>query len=136
MVAGIGEDGDAVAMPGDVVRLIVKGGGYGAWIAAQKMLKRRPQVGDVVELAHDHAVLYSASGTPQTTFRTQSELADFRATGRPGTIGIYGPITLRASSAQEQARWLDAAIAAHYAAVKAPEPIPANSNWSNDDAPF
>lgn len=138
MVAGIGEN-DAMPVVGDVVRLIVRGGGYGAWIEAQKVLGRRPQVGDVVTLAHDHAIVYSMAGTPQgNPMRTQAELDAFRTSGRPGTVGIYGPVSVRPCTPAEEGQYLDAAIEAHYAAQRRKaDPIPATgSTWGGDDAPF
>lgn len=64
MVAGSG-DAQSVPQPGDLVRMIMKGGGYGDWIEAKNDFvgKHRPiEVGDFVQVTTTHAIRYESMG--------------------------------------------------------------------------
>ena len=61
--AGLG-DTTAVPNPGDVVRLILRGGGFAAWLDAKKSLGRGLQVGDVVTETTEFAQVYDAWSAP------------------------------------------------------------------------
>lgn len=144
MTAGIGDGGDAVPAPGDVVRMICRAGSYAALIEAKRALGRGAVVGDVVTLTHTHADVYNvAGGKPIATYSSQDQVDLHRSNSRPGTLGFRGPITLRASTDDEARTWLDAAIAAHHAAAArkagAAERPAAPSAYGadyGDDAPF
>lgn len=90
MSAGLG-DTEGVPEPGDIVRAILKGGGYGAWIEADNLLKPR-QVGDLVELTSTHAQLYDADGRPAGGQITDQATLEKVPRGR--TVGIYGDTSI------------------------------------------
>jgi hypothetical protein len=119
MNAGLGDD-ESVPEPGDVVRVILKGGGFGAWIDADKALKPR-QVGDIVVITSDHGQVYSASGTPEgQPLTSQDEVVAAKMKGK--TVGIYGSLTIRRPTAAE-AQWVTAAEAAYTEAEQAARPV-------------
>lgn len=90
MSAGLGDTED-VPTSGDIVRAILKGGGYGSWIEADNALKPR-QVGDLVTLTSTHAQVYDADGHPSGGQITDQPTIDKVPRGR--TVGIYGDITI------------------------------------------
>jgi hypothetical protein len=109
MNAGLGDD-EAPPAPGEVVRTILKGGGYGAWIDADKALKPR-QVGDIVILTSDQAQAYDANGAPLgSTITSQDEIVALKMKGK--TVGIYGSTSIRRPTAAE-AEWVTKAEEAY-----------------------
>ena len=109
--AGIGETTGTPA-PGDLVRLILRGGAYGDWIEATRQLGRGINVGDVVEQTTTHGQAYSATGAPSGPKLTTQAQID--AVPRSQALGIYGPITIRAAAPGE-ASWVTAAESAYHA---------------------
>lgn len=108
MAAGLGEE-VAVPAPGDIVRTILKGGGFGQWIEAAGLLKPR-HVGDVVTITSEWGQAYSATGEPQgDKLTTQAQLD---AVPRERSLGVYGNLTIRRASPAEQA-WVAQAEAAY-----------------------
>lgn len=128
MNAGLGEE-EAPPEAGDVVRTILKGGGYGAWIDADKALLPR-YVGDIVVLTSDHAQLYSAQGTPEGQPITDQD-AVMQAKMRGKTVGIYGSLTIRRATPSE-AQWVQAAEAAYHEAQQAKATV-LSSDVDDDD---
>lgn len=112
MGAGLG-DHESVPAPGDIVRVILKGGGYGAWIEADNALKPR-QVGDVVTLTSAYGQAYDASGRPLGGRIEDQDSID--RVPRTQALGIYGPLTIRRATPAEQS-WVQAAEAAYHAAT-------------------
>ncbi len=84
-IASIG-DKAATPNPGDVVRLILRGGGFGDWIEARKS-HGELQVGDVVEQTIDHAQAYDAQGKMSGQKLTTQEQAN--AVPRSQSLGFY-----------------------------------------------
>lgn len=97
MVAGF-KDETATPEPGDLVRLIERGGGYALWIEATRALgKRGVIVGDVVEIGTDKAILFDSSAPygAVAEYTTQDQVNQRRLTGKPGAIGMRGTIAVR-----------------------------------------
>ena len=111
MAAGLGEE-VAVPEPGDVVRSILKGGGFGQWIEANGMLKPR-QVGDIVTLTSEWGQAYDAHGAPTgDKLTTQAQLD---AVPRERSLGVYGSVAIRRATPAET-EWVTAAETAYHAA--------------------
>ena len=109
MAAGLGED-VAVPEPGDVVRSILKGGGFGQWIEANGLLKPR-QVGDIVTLTSEWGQVYSAAGDPTgDKLTTQAQLD---AVPRERSLGVYGSVAIRRATPAET-EWVTAAETAYH----------------------
>jgi len=115
--ASIGGD-EGVPEPGDVVRLIFRGGGFAQWIDAldaQKVklgLKGRfhGRAGDVIEQTVEYGQAWSADGTKiGGELRTQAECD---AVPRTQSLGYYGPLTMRSATPAE-AEW-DAKACEHF----------------------
>ena len=111
MAAGLGEE-VAVPEPGDVVRSILKGGGFGQWIEANGLLKPR-QVGDIVTLTSEWGQAYDAHGAPTgDKLTTQAQLD---AVPRERSLGVYGSVAIRRATPAET-EWVTAAETAYHAA--------------------
>ena len=109
MAAGLGEE-VAVPEPGDVVRSILKGGGFGQWIEANGLLKPR-QVGDIVTLTSEWGQVYSAAGDPTgDKLTTQAQLD---AVPRERSLGVYGSVAIRRATPAET-EWVTAAETAYH----------------------
>lgn len=130
---GLGED-EHVPEPEEVVRLILKSKAFADWLTAKKELPggRPVNVGDIVTQTTDRAVVYDANGNP-----TGAELTDqaaVEAVPHNRTVGIYGPIEVRAP--KQGSPWVAKAEAAFHAMA---EPIVAESESlqepPNDDEP-
>ena len=97
MAAGLGEE-VAVPEPGDIVRSILKGGGFGQWIEANGLLKPR-QVGDIVTLTSEWGQAYDAHGAPTgDKLTTQAQLD---AVPRERSLGVYGSVAIRRATPAE-----------------------------------
>ena len=108
MQVGLG-DYQAEAKPGDLVRAILRGGGYGAWIEASNELKGRV-VGDVVTLTTEYGQAYDANGKPHgDRITTQAEVDKVP---RSQALGLYGPISIRRAKDTES-EWVDLAEEAY-----------------------
>ena len=118
MHAGLGDDVD-VPQPGDIVRTILKGGGYGAWIEANNELKPR-RVGDVITLTSDYGITYDSVGNAGNKLTDQAAID---AVPRGRTVGIYGELTIRRADASEQT-WVDRAELAYHDAKAIDLPTP------------
>lgn len=111
--AAIG-DKAAVPNPGELVRLILRGGGFGDWIEARKS-HGELQVGDVVEQTIEYAQAYITTGSqtsptgPKLTTQDQAN-----AVPRSQSLGFYGPLSLRRATPDEGA-WVTAAEQAYHA---------------------
>ena len=109
MAAGLGEE-VAVPEPGDVVRSILKGGGFGQWIEANGLLKPR-QVGDIVTLTSEWGQACDAHGAPTgDKLTTQAQLD---AVPRERSLGVYGSVAIRRATPAET-EWVSAAETAYY----------------------
>ena len=109
MAAGLGEE-VAVPEPGDIVRSILKGGGFGQWIEANGLLKPR-QVGDIVTLTSEWGQAYDAHGAPTgDKLTTQAQLD---AVPRERSLGVYGSVAIRRATPAET-EWVAAAETAYY----------------------
>ncbi len=111
--AGIRDDVDVPAA-GAQVRMILRGRAYGDWIEATR--NHTLHVGDVVTQVTDRAVVYSAAGAAERELTTQ---ADVDAVPRGRTLGVYGPLTVRAAAPTE-APWVQLAEAAYMEADRTP----------------
>lgn len=103
-----GEGG--VPAPGELVRVILRGAGFGEWIEARKH-HGELQVGDVVEQSVEYAQVYDADGNAVGGKITDQATADRVPRGQ--SLGFYGPTTLRRATATE-ASWVTAAEAAYH----------------------
>lgn len=109
MAAGLGEE-VAVPEPGDIVRSILKGGGFGQWIEANGLLKPR-QVGDIVTLTSEWGQAYDAHGAPTgDKLTTQAQLD---AVPRERSLGVYGSVAIRRATPAET-EWVSAAETAYH----------------------
>lgn len=115
--AGLG-DTTAVPNPGDTVRLILRGGGFAAWLDAKKALGRGLKTGDVVTELAEWAQVYDADGNPTGNKLTEQAAVDAALRARK-TVGIYGPISVRPPTTAEQ-EWVNAADAAYHIAKAKP----------------
>jgi hypothetical protein len=105
MVAGIGDD-ESVPEPGSIVRVILRGGGFGQWIDAKKTLGRGVNVGDLLYMDTTHAIRYNASTYAQLgRLDTQDQVAEWETSpaniGRKESLGRYGDLKLRAATDTE-----------------------------------
>lgn len=108
--AGIG-DSTSVPEPGDLVRLILRGGAFGDWIEARKSHRNGGlRVGDVVVQVVEFAQCYDASGGVKGGKITDQATAD--DVPRTTTIGYYGPLTLHEPK-PDGAEWVAKAEAAY-----------------------
>jgi hypothetical protein len=119
-------DDEHQATEGELVRFILKGKTYSDWIEAKNSLGRVVNVGDVFTHTTTVAQVYDANGTPVGKELTTQEEVD--AIPRTKTVGIYGPITLRAP--KENSPWIAKAEEAYYSLK---EPIAAESNSVGGD---
>lgn len=99
MVAGIGDE-EVVPKPGQIVRVILRGGGFGQWIDAKKTISRGVNVGDLLYLDTTHAIRYNASTYAQLgRLDTQEQVAEWETSpaniGRKESLGRYGDLKLR-----------------------------------------
>lgn len=109
MAAGLGDD-VATPEPGDIVRCILKGGGFGQWIEANGALRPR-QVGDIVTISSEWGQAYDAHGAPTgDKLTTQAQLD---AVPRERSLGVYGNVAIRRATAAE-ADWVAKAEAAYH----------------------
>lgn len=106
---GLGED-EHVPEEGELVRLILKGKAFGDWIESKNELGRPVQVGDIVTQTTDRAQTYDAHGNPSGAEITDQ--ATLNAVPRGKSVGIYGPIKLRAP--KEGSEWVTKAEAAYH----------------------
>lgn len=132
--AGLG-DNESVPEPETLVRLILKGKSFGDWIESKAALDRPIQVGDVVTQTTDRAQVYDAQGNPSGPELTDQDAVNAVPRGR--SVGIYGPVTVRAPKGDSP--WTAKAEAAYYSLQ---EPINAESDAApaaaavdNDDEP-
>jgi hypothetical protein len=122
--AGIGEV-EGVPEPEDVVRLILKGKAFGDWIEAKNNLGRGIQVGDIVTQITDRAQVYDAQGNASGPELTDQ--AAVNAVPRGRSVGIYGPVTLRAP--KEGSDWVAKAETAYHSLR---QPILVDGSTEND----
>lgn len=135
------------AEPGDVVRLILHGGAYAAFIEGQDALPAdgradaaragQLQVGDVITHAVEYAQSWAGEGSPPSSKMTdQAEIDRLRYKGT--TIGLYGPLTLRRINLADEHQWETKAEAAFHELKPAP-PVadlqPAGGGY-RDEEPF
>lgn len=116
---GLGED-EHVPETEDLVRLILKGKSFADWIQAKVELGRVVNVGDVISQTTDSAQAYDAQGNPSGGAITDQSVINALPRGK--SVGIYGPITLRAP--KQGSPWVTKAEAAYHSLS---EPIAAES---------
>lgn len=105
MVAGIGDE-ESVPGAGDIVRVILRGGGFGQWIDAKKALGRGVCVGDLLYMDTTHAIRYNANTYAQLgRLDTQEDVAAWEQSPaniqRKESLGRYGDLRLRAPKDDE-----------------------------------
>jgi hypothetical protein len=131
---GLGDD-EHVPEPEEIVRLILKGKAFADWLTAKKELDRPVNVGDIVTQVTDRAQVYDANGNPSGAELTDQVAVNAVPRGR--SIGIYGPITVRAP--KEGSPWVAKAESAYHSLQ---EPIVAESSDlppeppDDDEPPF
>lgn len=109
-MAGIG-DRQEVPAPGEPVRFILRGRGYGQWIDARKSHRGgKLCVGDVISRTIDHAQAYNADGSPKAGQITSQAEAD--KLPRSTTVGFYGELQL---SVPDDEVWVQRAETAYKA---------------------
>lgn len=106
---GLGED-EHVPETEDLVRLILKGKAFGDWIESKAALDRPVEVGDVITQTTDRAQVYDAQGNASGAEITDQ--ASLNAVPRGRSVGIYGPVTLRAP--KDGSPWVAKAEAAYH----------------------
>jgi hypothetical protein len=131
---GLGED-EHVPEPENLVRLILKGKAFSEWIETKAALGRVVQVGDVITQVTDRAQVYDAQGNPSGTEITDQ--ASLNSVPRGRSVGIYGPITVRAP--KDGSPWVTKAETAYHSLA---EPIAAEPDRTpeppddSDEPPF
>lgn len=137
---GLGED-EHVPNTEELVRIILKGKAFKDWIDSKATLGRPIQVGDVVSQTTTLAQVYDAQGNasgPEIT-----DQATLNSVPRGRSVGVYGPITLRA--AKEGSEWVAKAEAAYHGLrepiVAEAQPAVQEDPWgsvppSDDEPPF
>ena len=106
MPAGIGGE-EAPPEEGDIVRVILRGGGYGQWIDALKTLPRVVHVGDILDMDTTHAVRFMSSGDFRELgqFTTSEEIAAYKQgdewMNRKETLGYRGSLSIRIPTDEE-----------------------------------
>ena len=106
-----------VPAPGDVVRMILRGGAFGDWIDAKKELGFAPRIGDVVESTIEYGQAWSeAAAEVGGKLTTQAECD---AVPRNTSLGYYGKLLVRAATPAE-AEW-DAKACAFYNDANRPD---------------
>ena len=126
--AGIG-DTNGVPKPGDIVRLILRGGAFGDWIEARKTHRNGGlRVGDVVVQTVEFAQCYDAGGSPKGPKITDQAVAD--DVPRNTAIGFYGPLSLHEPKDDE---WVAKAEAAYRETTSITLAAPVADE---DEAPF
>lgn len=122
----------------DLVRLILRGKAFSDWISAKNDLGRPVEVGDVISQITDRAQVYDANGNPSGPEITDQ--ASLNAVQRGKSVGVYGPVKLRAP--KEGSEWIAKAEAAYHSLR---EPIVAepladdnvyNTPEDDDEPPF
>lgn len=116
MEAGIGGT-DQVPEPGAIVRAILKGKTFSQWIDEKDKLYRGIQVGDKVRLTTDVGIPYRGKTPAGAELRTNEQIAEFKQTrdwiDRKVTLGMYGPVQIRAAGADDAALVADCEQAYH-----------------------
>jgi hypothetical protein len=130
---GLGDD-EHVPAEGELARLILKGKAFSDWISTKAELGRPVEVGDVVTQVTDRAQVYDAQGNPSGAEITDQ--AAVNAVPRGRSVGIYGPISVRA--AKDGSPWVAKAEAAYHSLQT---PIAAESDLPpeppfDDEPPF
>jgi hypothetical protein len=120
---GLGED-EHPAEEGELVRLILKGKAFGDWIETKTSLGRPVQVGDIVTQVTDRAQAYDAHGNPSGAEITDQAAVNALPRGR--SVGIYGPVTLRAP--KDGSEWIAKAEEAYHSLKN---PIAAEENYQS-----
>jgi len=123
---GLGED-EHVPEQEELVRLILKGKAFGDWIETKATLGRTVQVGDIVTQKTDRAQVYDAQGNASGPEITDQGTVNAVPRGR--SVGIYGPIVLRAPKSGSE--WIAKAEKAYHTLH---EPIIAESETAGDDS--
>jgi hypothetical protein len=125
---GLGDD-EYVPAAEEIVRLILKGKSFADWIQVKNDLGRLVQVGDVVTQVTESAQAYDAQGNPSGGEITDQ--ATINSLPRGKSVGIYGPITLRAPKSGSE--WVAKAEAAYHSLR---EPIAAEVEDPYTDVPL
>jgi hypothetical protein len=132
----LGED-QHVPEPESLVRLILKGKAFGDWIESKTTLKRPVEVGDVVSQITDRAQVYDANGV--ATGAEITDQAALTAVPRGRSVGVYGPVTLRAP--KDNSPWTAKAEAAYHSlheslTAETTTADPSTLDGDEDDIPF
>lgn len=128
---GLGDD-EHVPDAEEIVRLILKGKSFADWIQVKNDLGRPVQVGDVVTQTTESAQAYDANGNASGAEITEQSAINSLPRGK--SVGIYGPITLRAP--KNGSEWVAKAEAAYHSLH---EPITAEAeppDPTDDEPPF
>lgn len=114
--------------PGERVRMILRGGGYGAWIQARRQHRQGMiHVGDVIRQEITYAQAYDAAGSPRgEKITSQVEAARLP---RSTSVGFYGPISLTPA---EEMPWIEAAEQAYRQDQAIQLEATAAEGWSAD----
>jgi len=99
MQAAIGGE-SSVPEPGEKVRVILRGGGWGAWIDATKVYGSTVLWGDVLRMTTTHATRYNSGGTELGDLKTNDEVMAWKQspanTERKESIGFRGDVAFAA----------------------------------------
>ena len=96
--AGIGDD-TGIPEPGDVVRLILRGGGYGDWITAKNEHGALGIGRDIVTLDVEYGQAWS-EGAKEIGGKLTTQ-AECDLVPRATSLGYYGPLAIRHATAEE-----------------------------------
>ncbi len=101
---------------GEEVRIIFRGGGFGAFIEARKTHRNNGalQVGDLIATSSDYAQAYDANGAPTgDRLTTQEAINALKLRGK--TVGLYGAVQL---AEPRDHQWTQAAEKAYMKATE------------------
>lgn len=108
MAASI-KDEERVPARGEIVRRILRGKDFGAWIDAKNALPRAIEVGDMMRLSCDRAVRFRSMGDHAALgeLTTNEDIAAYKQTrawqDRQESLGFYGPLAIRGAKPEEAA---------------------------------
>jgi hypothetical protein len=123
MAASIKGD-ETVPQRGEIVRRILRGKDFGAWIDAKNTLGRAIQVGDMLRQGCDKAVRFQSMGdhTALGELTDNDQVAEYKQTkawqDRRESLGFYGPLAIRTPKDEEAAFVVECEQAYHQLATQ------------------
>ena len=128
MAASI-KDEERIPARGEIVRRILRGKDFGAWIDAKNALGRAVQVGDMMRLTCDRAVRFRSMGDHAALgeLTSNDDIAAYKQTrawqDRQESLGFYGALAIRGAKPDEAQFVADCEAAYHELNKRPPIPL-------------